>query len=445
MNRKSYIFVALATAAATALLIRISWRPVSQFSGHDWLGLLAFVALCVISEAMAVDYTIGTKRRAKSSMAYLPLLTCVVVYPIQGAVIVAAAFEAITQAVIRRSVLWKFCVNVSLAVIGATVAASVYNILGGGSRTAGHVPLIPFFTMALTFSTVNILLVSTFYALRNESAFRAVLRQVTGPGAVNAIYSLLGSPIAVFAAYLYNYLYIGGLALVIFPLMLIRYSYLSKIQLQQANQDLLKVLVKTIETRDPYTSGHSQRVSRLARAIAEDLGLSQRNIEMVETAALLHDVGKIDSIYAELIRKPTALTDHEHNVIKTHAVRGAELLQSLTSFPDEVTLAVRHHHERYDGTGYPDGLSAKNIPIASRIIMLCDAIDAMLSDRPYRKALRVDQVERELIMCSATQFDPDIVKTVLDKNTLHRAVALINSDGELPASLTKKEEPVGWA
>lgn len=430
MNKQTYAFVAAVTFVAAGVAAILLAPGFASFSGRDWLGLLGFAGLCILSEFLAVDYSIASQRTAKSSMAYVPLLTCAIVYPPQGAILVAAIFEGFTQAILRRSRLWKFCINVSLAVIAIGVSGWVYQVLGGRGSEEFRVPLIPFFLMALTFSIVNIFLVSVFYALRNQSSFRFIMREVTGPGAVNAVYSMLGSPFAVFAAYLYNQLYVGGLVLVVFPLMLIRYSYLSKIQLQQANRDLLKVLVKTIETRDPYTSGHSLRVSRLARAIAEDIGLPLRHVEIVETAALLHDVGKIDSVYAEIIRKPTALTDDEHRVIRTHSVKGAELLQNLTSFPREVIEAVRHHHERYDGKGYPDGLVGRDIPIAARIIMLCDAIDAMLSDRPYRRALQIDEVEAEITRCSATQFDPDIVSTVVRKNTLHRALDLIHA--ELP-------------
>src|SRR4029079_14307409 len=139
---------------------------------------------------------------------------------------------------------------------------------------------------------------------------------------------------------------------------------------QQANQDLLKVLVKTIETRDAYTSGHSLRVSHLARIIAEDMGLPRRRVEEVETAGLLHDIGKIDTIYSEIIRKPHELTDDERRVIRTHAVKGAELLESLTSLNAAMIAGVRHHHERFDGTGYPNGLKGEAIPLYARIIMI---------------------------------------------------------------------------
>src|SRR5690606_22024542 len=136
-----------------------------------------------------------------------------------------------------------------------------------------------------------------------------------------------------------------------------------------------------------------------------------------EMAALLHDIGKIDAIYAAVIRKPYDLNEEERSLIQTHATKGAELLEQLSSVPREIVGAVRHHHERYDGTGYPSGLRGEEIPLAARIIMICDSVDAMLSDRPYRRALSIAKVRSELVRCAGTQFDPQIVHSVLQRDT----------------------------
>jgi putative nucleotidyltransferase with HDIG domain len=171
----------------------------------------------------------------------------------------------------------------------------------------------------------------------------------------------------------------------------------------------------------------------LARAIAEDLGEPKRNVERTETAALLHDIGKIDSVYEAVIRKPYDLNASERELIRTHATKGADLLESLSSVSAEVIKAVRHHHERYDGSGYPSGLKGEEIPLAARIIMLCDSIDAMLSDRPYRKALSLEKTRLELIRCSGTQFDPTIVRVILQQNTLERAAWVADRPDIVPA------------
>jgi putative nucleotidyltransferase with HDIG domain len=233
-------------------------------------------------------------------------------------------------------------------------------------------------------------------------------------------------------ALLYSYFAVGGLLMIVLPLLIIRHSYATNLKLLQANKDLLTVLVKTIETRDPYTSGHSIRVSILAKAIAEDMDMSAAKVDNIEMTALVHDIGKVDAIYASIIRKEGGLTEAERHIIVTHAAKGAEFLKTLASFSDDLIDGVRHHHERYDGTGYPDGLSGEAIPLAARIIQLCDSIDAMLSDRPYRKALSVEHVRAELLRCAGSQFDPRIVEIILRRNTLERAAALVRPENKVP-------------
>ena len=155
-------------------------------------------------------------------------------------------------------------------------------------------------------------------------------------------------------------------------------------------------------------------------------------IDRIEMTGLVHDIGKVDVSFASIISKEGSLSESERKVICTHAAKGAEFLETLTSFPDDVIKGVRHHHERYDGTGYPNGLGGNDIPLPSRIIMLCDSIDAMLSDRPYRRALSMEHVRSELARCAGTQFDPKIVDLILRRNTLERAAALVRPEEKKP-------------
>jgi putative nucleotidyltransferase with HDIG domain len=233
----------------------------------------------------------------------------------------------------------------------------------------------------------------------------------------------LVTPISFGIAVLYVPLNIVGLLLAFLPLLFIRHSYFTNIRLQHANRDLLKALVKAIETRDPYTSGHSIRVASLARDIAVAMGMPEREVEETETAALLHDIGKIDAIYVDIIQKPTDLTPTERAIIESHVTKGVELLRSLSSFPESVVLAVRHHHEREDGRGYPDRLRGDQIPVGSKIIKICDSVDAMLSDRPYRKALALPDVRAQLQLYSGTQFDGRIAAIVSSGTILERHAA----------------------
>jgi putative nucleotidyltransferase with HDIG domain len=228
---------------------------------------------------------------------------------------------------------------------------------------------------------------------------------------------ILISPLALAVAFLYVQFGVAGILIVVLPMLFIRYSYLTTSKLREANADLLKALVKAIEIRDPYTSGHSLRVSRLAQRIAEELGLGRVAIDRIANAALLHDIGKIEDVYTELLRKPDALAPSEVAVIQSHVTRGEQLLRDLSSVPEEVVTIVRHHHEREDGAGYPDGLLGDEIPVGSKIIIICDAIDAMLSDRPYRDALSISHVLEELQRHAGRQFDHRIVR-VLTRSTI---------------------------
>ena len=170
--------------------------------------------------------------------------------------------------------------------------------------------------------------------------------------------------------------------------------------------------MQTVEFRDPYTSGHSQRVSRYARIIAKAVGLSSKEIARIEIAGMLHDVGKIHEIFAPILSKPGRLTPEERGIMELHPIKSAELVANLSEFAD-IIPAVRHHHENWDGSGYPDRLAGREIPIGSRIIMFADTIDAMTTDRPYRKALTEVEVRTELQKYKGTQFDPYILDALL--------------------------------
>jgi putative nucleotidyltransferase with HDIG domain len=204
-----------------------------------------------------------------------------------------------------------------------------------------------------------------------------------------------------------------GILLLIVPIYVIRQVYQTNQRLEQANRDLLELMVKAIEARDPYTSGHSQRVSQLAALIAQQFGLSNKQVEQIRTAALLHDVGKIYEEYAPVLRKAGKLDVTERALMQTHAGRSAELVGTISAFRGTIEDAVRHHHERYDGSGYPKGLAGRAIPIGARIIMIADTVDAMTTDRPYRTALTYDVVIAELRKFAGTQFDPELVETFM--------------------------------
>jgi HD-GYP domain-containing protein (c-di-GMP phosphodiesterase class II) len=140
--------------------------------------------------------------------------------------------------------------------------------------------------------------------------------------------------------------------------------------------------------------------------------LGGQQVERVRIAALLHDVGKIHEIFAPLLQKPEKLSPAEWEIMQSHPIKSAELVMTVSHLGD-IVLPVRHHHENWDGSGYPDGLSGERIPLASRIVLFADTIDAMTTDRPYRKALGEAQVRNELVKYRGKQFDPEITDKLL--------------------------------
>jgi PAS domain S-box-containing protein/putative nucleotidyltransferase with HDIG domain len=176
-------------------------------------------------------------------------------------------------------------------------------------------------------------------------------------------------------------------------------------------ESLIHSFVNAIDAKSPWTKGHSERVTNYSVAIAKEMGLMEQEIEMLRMAALLHDVGKIGT-YDVILDKPGKLTDEEFALIRLHPVRGEEILKPIKQLRDLLPI-IRHHHERVDGRGYPDGLTDGQIPFLSKIIAVADSYDSMTSDRPYRPAPSKDYAIAELRRCSGTQFDREAAEAFL--------------------------------
>jgi diguanylate cyclase (GGDEF)-like protein/PAS domain S-box-containing protein/putative nucleotidyltransferase with HDIG domain len=211
--------------------------------------------------------------------------------------------------------------------------------------------------------------------------------------------------------------------------------------LDQVNDGLLKTLASVIDARDVYLYGHSVQASKYAGEVARKLGLQPETVREAELGALLHDIGKI-GISEKILNKPARLTDEEYNEIKTHCDIGYELLSNLPHF-ETVADIVRSHHEHYDGSGYPRGLKGKQIHIGARIVSVVEAVEAMVSDRPYRKGMTPDEVLEELANGAGSQWDPDVVEVfsgVLSKDRKH--LVMRNSALEVALSRTPLSELV---
>jgi putative nucleotidyltransferase with HDIG domain len=197
--------------------------------------------------------------------------------------------------------------------------------------------------------------------------------------------------------------------------------------------DFATALVRAVDARDSYTGGHSETVSSLCTLIARQLGLNSERIAKVRVAGLLHDVGKVGTPDA-ILNKPGKLTDAEYQVIKEHPVRGSEIARAANL--QQEARWIKHHHERIDGRGYPDGLANGDIPRESRIILVADGFEAMTSDRPYRKGRSQGAAMQELERHAGSQFDPDCVAALRDVLTIEPGKLLY---------LPPEPEPVGLA
>lgn len=409
-------YVVIAACAAAVLLGTVVLGSYPAAVSEDWaLALLILVLLSLLGALLSFRVTAGG---SATSLEFLPELGALLLLGPVGALTQSVLSSLTTQQFVYRRAPRKVAFNVAQSVLAIGLASIVYLALGGEpslTRLEFSQAFPPFLGASVTYFATNSLAVTTVIALSEEETFGKVWTRVAGK---SILLDILTSPLAYLVAYLY--VRWGALALVfaVVPIIGLRYSYGVNIQLQQLNRDLLRVLVKTLEAQDPYTSGHSIRVSERAKIIAEQLSLGSKKTRIIETAALLHDIGKIGSEFSRILRQKGPLTDEQRLLIRSHPDRGVDIIRSVRALDPQVLACVKHHHERFDGTGYPDKLAGEQIPLGSRIISVCDTIDAMLTARPYREALSVSIVRDELLKYAGSQFDPRIVKAVMTTGLL---------------------------
>jgi putative nucleotidyltransferase with HDIG domain len=398
-------------AASVAALASVYWLDPS-FNSQLFVvpAALAFVAfLGAISKYRIQGSTFG-------EISHIPYLTALILYP-SWSTLCAIGVGAMMAEMSKKKPLIKRTFNVAQILLAGCVAVFTYRALGGVSlQVDSSWRFLPHSVAVILFLTVNTFAVAVAIGLAEGTGILVAWAKGSGKG-------FLVDVAAIFVVYAFGRAYVDwgywGLALFCAMLVMLRFTYQSMQQLETTNEELLDLFVHTVEYRDPYTSGHSHRVKRFSRIIAREIGLTNREIERVSRAALLHDVGKIHEIFAPILMKPGRLTPEERAIMELHPVKSAELVSKISKLRD-IVPAVRHHHENWDGTGYPSRLKGKEIPLESRIIMFADTIDAMTTDRPYRKALGVAEVRAELVKFRGAQFDPDICDALLNSPNFAR-------------------------
>jgi len=423
------IYSAAALAALSVIVVLVVYPP--DFT-RSWLiafGML--LALSIVSTLMALTISEGG---TTTSLDFVPQLAAVLLVGPAGATAIAALSEAISETFFYKKSAPKKIFNTSQMILSAAAAGIAFTLFGGQPDLTSlsiKESFPPFLVAILAYFAVNTGAVSYVVAAAEDKPVAETWRQMAG-GLIAFDFAM--SLLAFLVALMYVWAGPQFLPFAVIPLFGLRYSYGVNYELKQLNTDLLRLLIKTIEAQDPYTSGHSIRVAETSRILARALGLQPRQVRLIETAALLHDIGKIDVVYLEILRQKGPLNPEQRELIRAHPDRGVDILRSIRSLHPEVLRCVRHHHERWDGEGYPTGLSSDDIPLGARIIMLGDTIDAMTTARPYRDPLPMSVVREELIKHRGSQFDPQIVDLVV-KNDVLRSIETSASQIDISANL----------
>jgi len=396
-----YVGVLLVLAAVTGLAV----LPGARVSG-PW-ALAALLALALILTNMAIELPLALS----VSLTFAPIFAGILYAgPIGGALLGVAAAVSV-QEIREHKPLILILGNIAQLFLAGLVSGWLYITLGGAVIQAGQlVPpsfqegLLAPVLAVLAFFVLNLLLVGISVVLRTGAGPREALR-VLNPGSYwisILVLALLGYVMA----YLISIASWIGVLLLVLPFLAARRTFRVYVELTEAYTSTVRSLVTAIEAKDPYTRGHSERVAVFARQLGERLALPRTDLDLLERAGLLHDVGKI-GIELDTLTSPARLTPDEVRAIRQHPVIGSELVRDV-EFLSDVVPVVQYHHERIDGAGYPDGLVGDRIPPLARILAVADAYDAMTSDRAYRPRMTQAEALEEITRVAGTQLDAEM-------------------------------------
>jgi diguanylate cyclase (GGDEF)-like protein/putative nucleotidyltransferase with HDIG domain len=397
-------------------------------SSQDIVGLVTIVVLVGLGQVLSLE----VEETGSISVSAVGALAAAAIVGPRAALALAITMSAVEWSA-RRAVFHQLLFNVGALSLASLTAAAIFSVHLFSGALATGVFVASGLLAGLVYMVVNMGLVSIAVAVEGrESPMRVWRERFAWLLPHYAVYGFI-------AAVIYEaYKPIGAWAIVVFalPLFLMRKTqeaYLKHTQrsahklreaaetiqtqnvsLEQANRLLkerstaaMESLSATVDARDAYTAGHSRRVQQLALAIGRELELSHAELELLGHAALFHDIGKL-GIPDAILLKPSSLTEEEWVVMASHAAEGASIINRLGFLSDAVP-AIRHHHERFDGQGYPDGLSGDDIPLGARIIHVADAFDSMLTTRVYRPARPAQDALQELRRMAGSQFCPRCV------------------------------------
>jgi len=413
------------TLAAAAAFVVAAAGCLALGSGAHTAGPLTVVALVVCYAIAAhVQFEVGFASAVPTQLVFVPMLFLA---PIGVVPLLVAAGFALSTLLQNVRGEWH-PERISLHLVSSWYAVGPVLVLaaaGNPRPTPVHIPIVCAALMAqFAFDFTGS---ATRGCIGLGVSPRAVIRAAGPAWLVDAALTPLGLALA-YSSLAAPLAFAMGLPLI----MLLAYFARERkaridhaLELSQAYRGTALLLGDMVEADDSYTGLHSQDVVSLVLAVADRLQLSENDRRYAEFTALLHDVGKV-KIPKEIINKPGALSAEERAIINTHTIEGQQMLEKIGGLLGDVGLLVRSCHERWDGSGYPDGLAGDDIPLVARIVCACDALSAMTTDRPYRRALSPEQAHIEMRRCAGTQFDPAIVEALASVERpavagLHRA------------------------
>jgi uncharacterized membrane protein len=391
-------YIALVAVAAAALM----GATAATFPANHWLDLVIFLAAASASERWAVASSIeGTM-----SLSLTVTFAAAILFGPAFAGLVGIGGIVVADLIVSHKHWTRVLFNASQMAVSATLTGIAFDRLATTGSLSLSRDALAVVVSAAVFLVVNDTLVTGVISLSG----RSFLHEWTASFREMGILYVSMAPLGALLAFAYedsrwNLLYFPFLILVIYT------GFKLYSRLQGETDNALVLLADTVDKRDEYTYAHSVRVAQYAGAIARRLSLPPKEIDLIVSAARVHDLGKI-ATDNRILYKQASLTDEERLAIVAHPADGSELAGQFSMYRKGREY-IRHHHERWDGRGYPDGLAGTQIPLGARIIAVADAFDAMTSDRPYREALPQEIALAELRRGAGRQFDPDLVEAFI--------------------------------
>ncbi|GHB47620.1 metal-dependent phosphohydrolase [Streptomyces cirratus] len=425
--------------------------PALTDPGTPWPAVALLCALCLGCELLADCRLLGG-RVPGGTGAFFPVVLAAVFLLPPSAAALAALPGGLAAGVAQRPVWVRRTWHAAQQACAAWAAGQAYRLLdgpatlgGAGSGAAGYpgrvadfpYAVVPAGAAAVAFCLVITALDGAVLATAEHrpavTAWRGLPARSLSPYCVHGLAGLM-------TAVMWRSPYGVPAALpALLPMYISSWVFAQYTRERTAHQATIRALVQAVDIKDRYTRGHSERVGQASAMIARELGMADDRMEVVRIAGILHDVGKL-GVPTRLLRKDGPLTPEERKVIELHPEYGHEMVRGI-GFLGEARSAILHHHERVDGSGYPYGLAGEQIPVLARVVAVADSFDAMTSTRSYSRARPVPVALAELERCAGAQFDPAMVRALVDAIGRHGWHPVVTSDDDVQVAAPRSSAP----